>query len=84
MFGKLLQVDCLNDICGLLPFREFNQPDQIYRLYIALFLHAGYVSRFSVCTKVYSAKVGQDSPLELFYYFFFSLQIAASFSVLAV
>ena len=36
-----LQVDCLNDICGLLPFRVFNEPDQVYRLWIALFLHAG-------------------------------------------
>ena len=37
----LLQVDCMNDICGLLPFRVFNQPDQVYRLWLALFLHAG-------------------------------------------
>ena len=33
----------MNGICGLLPFNRFNQPDQVYRLYIALFLHAGYV-----------------------------------------
>jgi membrane associated rhomboid family serine protease len=35
------QVDCLNDTCGLLPFAEFNEPDQFYRLWIALFMHAG-------------------------------------------
>lgn len=35
------QVDCLNGICGLLPFLDFNEPDQVYRLWIALFLHAG-------------------------------------------
>jgi membrane associated rhomboid family serine protease len=35
------QVDCLNTTCGLLPFIEFNEPDQFYRLWIALFMHAG-------------------------------------------
>ncbi len=33
----------MNEVCGLLPFREFNQPDQIYRLWLALFLHAGLI-----------------------------------------
>ena len=37
------QVDCLSGICGLLPFTEPNKPDQFYRLWIALFLHAGLV-----------------------------------------
>lgn len=41
-----VQVDCLNEICGLLPFREFNAPDQIYRLWLALFLHAGLIHLF--------------------------------------
>ena len=39
----LSQVDCLSGICGLLPFAEPNKPDQFYRLWIALFLHAGLV-----------------------------------------
>ena len=34
-------MDCLNTTCGLLPFRVFNEPDQVYRLWIALFMHAG-------------------------------------------
>ena len=38
-----VQVDCLNDVCGLLEFLKLNEPDQVYRLWIALFLHAGLV-----------------------------------------
>lgn len=35
------QVDCLSAACGLLPFGRKNQPDQVYRLWLSLFLHAG-------------------------------------------
>ncbi|XP_033120171.1 inactive rhomboid protein 1-like isoform X2 [Anneissia japonica] len=35
------QVDCLNDVCGLIPFGNKEKPDQIYRLWLSLFLHAG-------------------------------------------
>uniref|UniRef100_A0A8C2DHE6 Inactive rhomboid protein n=1 Tax=Cyprinus carpio TaxID=7962 RepID=A0A8C2DHE6_CYPCA len=35
------QVHCLNDVCGLLPFLNPNVPDQFYRLWLSLFLHAG-------------------------------------------
>lgn len=38
---NLLQVSCLSKICGMLPFLRKNQPDQWYRLFIPLFLHAG-------------------------------------------
>ncbi|TWW72062.1 Inactive rhomboid protein 2 [Takifugu flavidus] len=35
------QVDCLNDVCGLLPFLDPKVPDQFYRLWLSLFLHEG-------------------------------------------
>uniref|UniRef100_UPI00398F8C2B inactive rhomboid protein 2-like n=1 Tax=Pristiophorus japonicus TaxID=55135 RepID=UPI00398F8C2B len=37
------QVHCLDDVCGLLPFLNPNVPDQIYRLWLSLFLHAGII-----------------------------------------
>lgn len=33
------QVNCMNDVCGLIPFEK--EPNQLYRLVISLFLHAG-------------------------------------------
>uniref|UniRef100_A0A3B3X3L3 Inactive rhomboid protein n=1 Tax=Poecilia mexicana TaxID=48701 RepID=A0A3B3X3L3_9TELE len=35
------QVHCLADVCGLLPFLNPDVPDQFYRLWLSLFLHAG-------------------------------------------
>ncbi|CAK8689084.1 unnamed protein product [Clavelina lepadiformis] len=35
------QVNCMEDTCGLIPFREPAYPDQIYRLWLPVFLHAG-------------------------------------------
>lgn len=35
------QVSCLNDVCGMIPFYFFEIPDQFYRLWTSLFLHAG-------------------------------------------
>lgn len=35
------QVDCFADVCGLLPFANPNNPDQVYRLWLALFMHSG-------------------------------------------
>ena len=35
------QVSCMQDVCGMLPFFNSNTPDQFYRLYTSLFLHAG-------------------------------------------
>ncbi|KAM7145953.1 inactive rhomboid protein 2 isoform 1-T1 [Macrochelys suwanniensis] len=37
------QVHCLDDVCGLLPFLNPEIPDQFYRLWLSLFLHAGIV-----------------------------------------
>lgn len=35
------QVHCLDEVCGLLPFLNPKVPDQFYRLWLSLFLHAG-------------------------------------------
>ncbi|XP_067859236.1 inactive rhomboid protein 1 isoform X1 [Heptranchias perlo] len=35
------QVHCMDDVCGLLPFLNPAVPDQFYRLWLSLFLHAG-------------------------------------------
>ncbi|XP_064478619.1 inactive rhomboid protein 1-like isoform X2 [Ornithodoros turicata] len=35
------QVSCLNDVCGMIPFHNPEVPDQFYRLWTSLFLHAG-------------------------------------------
>ncbi|GAB0096721.1 Inactive rhomboid protein 1 [Sergentomyia squamirostris] len=35
------QVSCLNDVCGMFPFMSPNFPDQFYRLFTSLCLHAG-------------------------------------------
>jgi hypothetical protein len=43
------QVDCLSDVCGMLPFYKPNVPDQFYRLFLSLFLHAGYISIICCC-----------------------------------
>ncbi|XP_028912923.1 inactive rhomboid protein 2 isoform X1 [Ornithorhynchus anatinus] len=37
------QVHCLDKVCGLLPFLNPEIPDQFYRLWLSLFLHAGVV-----------------------------------------
>ena len=39
----LFQVSCMDDVCGLLPFRQRDTPDQFYRIWTSLFLHAGWV-----------------------------------------
>lgn len=38
-----LQVSCLNDICGMFPFISPDIPDQFYRLFTSLCLHAGLI-----------------------------------------
>ena len=35
------QVSCMEDVCGMLPFLHRHVPDQVYRLWTSLFLHAG-------------------------------------------
>ncbi|OCT61435.1 inactive rhomboid protein 1 isoform X2 [Xenopus laevis] len=44
------QVHCMNDVCGLLQFLDPEYPDQVYRLWLSLFLHAGILHCLvSVC-----------------------------------
>ncbi|XP_022250066.1 inactive rhomboid protein 1-like [Limulus polyphemus] len=40
------QVSCLDDVCGMIPFYNSEVPDQFYRLWTSLFLHAGIVHLF--------------------------------------
>ncbi|XP_058809114.1 inactive rhomboid protein 1 isoform X2 [Phymastichus coffea] len=35
------QVECLHDVCGMIPFLNPEWPDQFYRLFTTTFLHAG-------------------------------------------
>ncbi|XP_055544452.1 inactive rhomboid protein 1-like [Wyeomyia smithii] len=37
------QISCLNDVCGMFPFIANNYPDQFYRLFTSLCLHAGII-----------------------------------------
>ena len=56
VYHIIFQVSCLDDVCGLLPFRDRDVPDQFYRVWTPLFLHAGYVILliFTNNTHVYS------------------------------
>ncbi|KAM8934503.1 inactive rhomboid protein 1 isoform 2-T2 [Pelodytes ibericus] len=47
------QVHCMDDVCGLLPFLNPDVPDQFYRLWLSLFLHAGILHCLvSVCLQM--------------------------------
>lgn len=35
------QISCMNEICGMIPFYNPEKPNQFYRLWTSLFLHAG-------------------------------------------
>ncbi|KOB77510.1 Uncharacterized protein OBRU01_03921, partial [Operophtera brumata] len=35
------EVSCLDDVCGMLPFMRRRRPDQLYRAWTSLFVHAG-------------------------------------------
>ncbi|XP_076458190.1 inactive rhomboid protein 1-like [Babylonia areolata] len=35
------QTSCFEELCGMIPFSNSKKPDQIYRLWTSLFLHAG-------------------------------------------
>ena len=37
------QVSCMDDVCGLVPFINEEVPDQWYRVFTSLFLHAGLI-----------------------------------------
>jgi len=33
----------MSEICGMIPFHNPDKPDQVYRLWTSLFIHAGLV-----------------------------------------
>lgn len=37
------QISCLDKTCGMLPFWNPDRPDQVYRLWVSLFIHAGLI-----------------------------------------
>ena len=37
------QVSCMQDVCGMFSFGSAYAPDQVYRLWTSLFLHAGLI-----------------------------------------
>jgi membrane associated rhomboid family serine protease len=37
------QVDCMQDVCGMIDFLNEKSPDQVYRLFTSIFIHAGIV-----------------------------------------
>lgn len=41
LFFSQFQVSCLDDVCGMLPFMRRRRPDQLYRAWTSLFVHAG-------------------------------------------
>ncbi|XP_029432690.1 inactive rhomboid protein 1 isoform X2 [Rhinatrema bivittatum] len=48
--SKMQKVHCMDDVCGLLPFLNPEVPDQFYRMWLSLFLHAGILHCLvSVC-----------------------------------
>jgi len=48
------QVSCMEDVCGMVPFYARDYPDQFYRLFTALFLHAGLIHlTFTVILQFY-------------------------------
>ncbi|XP_061685025.1 inactive rhomboid protein 2-like isoform X1 [Syngnathoides biaculeatus] len=52
------QVHCLDDVCGLLPFLNPDVPDQFYRFWLSLFLHAGLLH--CVVTVVFQMTILRD------------------------
>lgn len=48
------QISCMEDVCGMIPFYAKDYPDQFYRLFTALFLHAGLIHlSFTVILQYY-------------------------------
>ena len=35
------QISCMDEICGMIPFVHPGSPNQFYRLWTSLFMHAG-------------------------------------------
>ncbi|XP_067939375.1 inactive rhomboid protein 1-like [Watersipora subatra] len=43
------QVECLGKVCGLISFLREDHPDQFYRLWLSLILHAGVIHIVLTC-----------------------------------
>lgn len=43
------QVPCLSEVCGMIPFYNPLVPNQFYRLWTSLFLHAGLIQLLITC-----------------------------------
>ncbi|XP_078347167.1 inactive rhomboid protein 1-like isoform X1 [Oculina patagonica] len=52
------QVDCLSDTCGMLDFHRKEQPDQVYRFWMAIFAHAGIIHL--ACTFIFHFTIMRD------------------------
>ncbi|XP_020605448.1 inactive rhomboid protein 1-like isoform X2 [Orbicella faveolata] len=52
------QVDCLSQTCGMLSFHRKEQPDQVYRLWMAIFAHAGIIHL--ACTFIFHFTIMRD------------------------
>lgn len=52
------QVDCLRETCGMLNFHRKEQPDQVYRLWMGIFAHAGVIHL--LCTLVFHFTIMRD------------------------
>lgn len=52
------QVDCLRDTCGMLNFHRKDKPDQAYRLWMAIFAHAGIIHL--ACTLIFHFTIMRD------------------------
>ena len=67
------KVDCMSPVCGLLPFAIKDHPDQWYRLFLSLFIHAGCVIYVlcncmvsMICCYVDNIAIFTSMPLTLF------------------
>ncbi|KAK2564062.1 Inactive rhomboid protein 1 [Acropora cervicornis] len=52
------QVDCLSETCGMLDFHRKDKPDQAYRLWMAIFAHAGIIHL--ACTLIFHFTIMRD------------------------
>ncbi|KAM7438854.1 hypothetical protein ABFA07_011688 [Porites harrisoni] len=57
-FTLCSQVDCISDTCGMLDFHRKDKPDQVYRLWMAIFAHAGIIHL--CCTLIFHITIMRD------------------------
>lgn len=66
----------MNDICGMLPFGDPDKPDQFYRLFTSIFLHAGWVLKLPFCDGELSANYDECPSVSAspYYYWYYILR----------